>query len=104
VVFDRGGKGGYIKGMESQSSIQSKAELEQIEQESKKQELPEQSQVFSVSKKFSKLHNLHDPKNPPFGFEPSKGYDNVFPFVKLPFLHPSAPEDNISFGFGDQAI
>ncbi|MEK9165990.1 MAG: DNA methyltransferase, partial [Patescibacteria group bacterium] len=82
------------------SNSQTKTELERIEQESTKQELPEQAQVFTVSKKFSKLHNLPDPKNPPLGYEPNKGYDNVFPFVKLPFLHPAAPEDNISFGFG----
>lgn len=86
--------------MHNKSHTQSKKELEQIEQESLKRELPKQAQVFSVSKKYSKLHNLPDPKNTPLGYEPNKGYDNVFPFVKLPFLHPADPEDNISFGFG----
>src|SRR3989344_6447378 len=75
-------------------------ELEQIEQESEAQALPEQAQVFNISKRFSKLHNLPDPTNPPMGYEPGRGYDNVYPFVKLPFLHPDDPEDNVSFSFG----
>lgn len=33
------------------------------------------------------------------GFDPEKAFDNVYPFVKLPFLHPNTPEDNITFGF-----
>ena len=74
-------------------------ELEQIEKESGAQALPEQAQVFNISKRFSKLHNLPDPTNPPMGYEPGRGYDNVYPFVKIPFLHPADPEDNITFGF-----
>jgi len=85
----------------SKADTQTKEELEKIEQESVRQKLPEQGQVFSISKKYSKLNNLPDPTNPPIGYEPNKGYDNVFPFVKLPFLHPADEEDNISFGFGD---
>lgn len=80
---------------------QSIEELEKIEQESEAQVLPEQAQVFSISKRFSKLHNLPDPTNPPMGYEPGRGYDNVYPFVKLPFLHPEGFEDNVSFGFGN---
>ena len=83
------------------ADTQSTEELELIEKESEAQTLPEQAQVFSVSKRFSKLHNLPDPTNPPMGYEPGRGYDNVYPFVKLPFLHPEDPEDNVSFGFGD---
>lgn len=82
------------------ADTQSIEELEKIAQESEAQALPEQAQVFSISKRFSKLHNLPDPTNPPMGYEPNRGYENVFPFVKLPFLHPEDPEDNISFGFG----
>lgn len=76
-------------------------ELERIEHESEAQVLPEQAEVFSISKRFSKLHNLPDPTNPPMGYEAGRGYDNVYPFVKLPFLHPNDPEDNVSFDFGD---
>lgn len=83
------------------AETQSVEELEQIENESEAQILPEQAQVFSISKRFSKLHNLPDPTNPPMGYEPGRGYDNVYPFVKLPFLHPEDFEDNVSFGFGD---
>ncbi|MBI2042714.1 MAG: site-specific DNA-methyltransferase [Candidatus Nealsonbacteria bacterium] len=85
----------------SKAETQSIEELKQIEQESEAQVLPEQAQVFSISKRFSKLHNLPDPTSPPMGYEAGRGYDNVYPFVKLPFLHPETPEDNISFGFGD---
>lgn len=85
----------------SRADTQSLEELERIERESEAQVLPQQEQVFSISKRFSKLHNLPDPTNPPMGYEPNRGYDNVFPFVKLPFLHPEDPEDNISFGFGN---
>ena len=76
-------------------------ELDAIEQESEAQTLPEQAAVFSVSKRFSKLHNLPDAANPPMGYEAGRGYDNVYPFVKLPFLHPADPEDNVTFGFGE---
>ena len=85
----------------SKANTQTKKELEKIEKESVGQKLPEQGQVFSISKKYSKLNNLPDPTNPPMGYEPNKGYDNVFPFVKLPFLHSADEEDNVSFGFGD---
>lgn len=83
------------------AETQSVEELGQIEKESEAQALPEQAQVFSISKRFSKLHNLPDPTNPPMGYDPKYGYSNVYPFVKLPFLHPADPEDNVSFGFGD---
>lgn len=82
------------------AETQSVEELDQIVKESEEQSLPEQAQVFSISKRFSKLNNLPDPKNPPLGYEPNKGYDNVYPFVKLPFLHPEDPKDNVSYGFG----
>lgn len=82
--------------------MQSKADLEKLESESLQQALPEQKQIFSIGKKFSrkKISHLPDPTNPPMGYEADKAYENVFPFVKLPFLHPNDQEDNISFGFG----
>ena len=86
---------------QKKADTQSIEELEEIEHESEAQTLPEQGQVFSISRRFSKLHNLPDPTNPPMGYDPKYGYSNVYPFVKLPFLHPEDPEDNISFGFGD---
>jgi len=85
----------------SKTNTQTKKELEKIEKESVGQKLPEQGQVFSISKKYSKLHNLPDETKVPKGYESNKGYDNIFPFVKLPFLHSDDEEDNISFGFGD---
>jgi hypothetical protein len=36
------------------------------------------------------------------GFGPNKAFDNVYPFVKIPFLHPNTPEDNITFGFTEE--
>ncbi len=83
------------------ADTQSVEELEEIERESEAQTLPEQASVFSISRRFSKLHNLPDPTNPPWGYQPDHGFENVYPFVKLPFLHPEDPEDNVSFGFGD---
>jgi len=83
------------------ADTQSIEELEEIEQESEAQVLPDQAQVFSISKKFSKLHNLPDPTNPPIGYDPGRGYENVYPFVKLPFLHPEDAEDNVGFGYGN---
>src|SRR4030067_2123789 len=78
-------------------------ELEQIEKESESQKLPEQKTVFKADSIKSRakrrgVHNLPDQTNPPMGFDPDKAYDSVFPFVKLPFLQPNTPEDNVSFG------
>src|SRR3990172_5269606 len=78
-------------------------ELEHIERESKSQKLPKQKTVFKADSIKSRakrrgVHNLPDQTNPPMGFDPEKAYDSVFPFIKLPFLQPQTPEDNISFG------
>jgi DNA modification methylase len=83
-----------------ETDAQSIEELEQIERDSKTQELPKQPQVFSVSKRFSKLHNLPDQTNPPLGYDSGRGYENAFPYIRLPFLHPKHKEDRISFGYG----
>lgn len=83
-------------------TTQTLEELEQIEKESVAQQLPEQKSVFradSIKNRAKRrgVHNLPDQLNPPMGFDPDKAYDSVFPFIKLPFLQPNTPEDNISF-------
>lgn len=88
--------------------IRSKAtqEIEELEgtaQESLSQKLPEQKVVFKADSIKSRagrrgVHNLPDQTNPPMGFDPDKAFDSVFPFLKLPYLQPNAPEDVISFG------
>lgn len=82
-------------------------ELEILQAESEKQQLPEQEAVFkadSIKDRARKrgVSNLPDRTNPPMGFDPNKAFDSVYPFVRLPFLHPNTPEDNISFGFPDE--
>jgi len=74
-------------------NTQTLEELEKIEVESEKQKLPEQQAVFkadSIKDRAKKrgVSNLPDRLNPPMGFDPEKAFDNVYPFVKLPFLHP----------------
>lgn len=75
------------------------ADLERIQAESERQALPEQERVFRVAKRISsKLHNLPDPTNPPLGFTPGKGFDEVFPFIRLPHLAPNLNGDWVQFG------
>jgi len=81
-------------------------ELTSIQQESQKQKLPEQKVVFKTDSIKSRsgrrgVHNLPDQTNPPMGFDPEKAFDNVFPFLKLPYLQPNTTEDVISFGAPD---
>ena len=88
-------------------NTQTLEELEKLEVESEKQKLPEQQAVFkadSIKDRAKKrgVSNLPDRLNPPMGFDSEKAFDNVYPFVKLPFLHPNTPEDNITFGFPDE--
>lgn len=60
-------------------------DLNQIQAESERQSLPQQEKVFRVAQRVrAKLSNLPDPANPPLGFVPGKGYDAVFPFIRLP--------------------
>jgi len=78
-------------------------ELALLEKESQEQKLPEQKVVFkteSIKTRAGRrrVHNLPDQTNPPMGFDPEKAFDNVFPFLKLPYLQPNTPEDIISFG------
>ncbi len=77
-------------------------ELAQLEKESQEQKLPEQKVVFkteSIKTRAGRrgVHNLPDQTYPPMGFDPDKAFDNVFPFLKLPYLQPNTPEDIISF-------
>jgi DNA modification methylase len=98
--------------MEShKEDIRSKAtqdieELAQLEKESQQQKLPEQKVVFKTESIKSRagrrgVHNLPDPTICPWGFDPEKAFDSVFPFLKLPYLQPNTAEDVISFGSPD---
>lgn len=73
--------------------------LENIQVESEQQALPQQEKIFRVASRVrAKLHNLPDPTNPPLGFVPGKGYDAVFPFIRLPHLAPDLNGDWVQFG------
>ncbi|MBI3990508.1 MAG: hypothetical protein HY347_12935, partial [candidate division NC10 bacterium] len=64
--------------------------LRRIQEDSAKQALPEQEKVFAVAKRVrSRLNNLPDPTHPPLGFVPGRGFDVVFPFIRLPELRPT---------------
>ena len=88
-------------------NTQTVEELEKIEKESEKLQLPDQKAVFkadSIKNRTKKrgVSNLPDRLNPPMGFDSEKAYDNVYPFIKIPFLHPNTEEDNISFGYPNE--
>ncbi len=73
--------------------------LHRIEEESKRQDLPKQEKVFSIAKRVrSRLTNLPDPAHPPLGFVPGRGFDIVFPFIRLPELRPTLNGDWVQFG------
>ncbi len=79
-----------------------RVDLETIQAESQQQALPQQEKVFRVAPRVrAKLHNLPDPTNPPLGFVPGRGYDTVFPFIKLPHLAPNLNGDWVQFGSPD---
>jgi DNA modification methylase len=74
-------------------------ELDEIQVESERQPLPQQEKQFRVANRVrSKLHNLPDPTRPPLGYVPGKGFDAVFPFIKLPDLAPNLNGDWVQFG------
>src|SRR3990167_6224793 len=78
--------------------IQSQEALQKIQEESQRQELPEQKRVFSVSDKIRKrVHNLPDPARPPLGYDEHKAFDRVFPYIRLPRLHPPNHGDTVIF-------
>jgi DNA modification methylase len=73
--------------------------LQQIHEESEKQSLPQQEKVFTVAKRVrSRLSNLPDPTHPPLGWVKDRGYDVVFPFIRLPELRPTLNGDWVQFG------
>ncbi len=73
-------------------------QLIKIQEESQKQSLPEQKRVFSVSEKIRKrVHNLPDPTRPPLGYDEHKAFDRVFPYIRLPKLHPPNHGDTVIF-------
>ena len=75
------------------------SDLHQIQKESEKQELPKQEKVFSIAKRVrSRLTHLPDPTHPPLGFVPGRGFDVVFPFIRLPELRPALNGDWVQFG------
>ena len=81
-----------------QNSPQSQEELLKIQEESEKQTLPEQKRVFSVSEKIRRrVHNLPDPTRPPLGYDEHKAFDRVFPYIRLPRLHPPNHGDTVIF-------
>lgn len=60
--------------------------------------MPEQKKVFSVSEKIRKrVHNLPDPARPPLGYDEHKAFDRVFPYIRLPRLHPPNHGDTVIF-------
>ncbi|MGD9934883.1 MAG: site-specific DNA-methyltransferase [Dehalococcoidia bacterium] len=74
-------------------------DLDAIQAESEAQALPSQEKQFRIAGRVrSKLHNLPDPTNPPLGYAPGKGFDAVFPFIKLPDLAPDLNGDWVQFG------
>ncbi|OGY21940.1 MAG: hypothetical protein A2126_01025 [Candidatus Woykebacteria bacterium GWB1_45_5] len=75
-----------------------KEELEKIEEESGKQARPDQKAVVTVSPKLRKrLTNLPDPSNPPLGWDEHKGFGAVYPYLKVPGLHPRNHGDTVIF-------
>ena len=77
-------------------------DLDAIQAASETQALPEQDKVFQVARRVrSRLHNLPDPARPPLGFVPGRGFDVVFPFIKLPHLAPNLNGDWVQFGSPD---
>lgn len=72
--------------------------LEKIEKESEAQERPDQKAVVAVSTKFRKrLHHLPDPTNPPLGWDEHKAFGAVYPYLKVPALHPINHGDTVIF-------
>src|SRR2546425_954621 len=65
-------------------------DLDAIQADSEKQGLPQQDKLSRVAPRVrSKLHTPPDPTKPPLGFVSGRGFDVVFPFIKLPHLAPN---------------
>ena len=84
--------------MTKKRPTQTQEELKAIQEASQRQALPEQKRVFSVSEKIRRrVHNLPDPTRPPLGYDEHKAFDRVFPYVRLPRLHPPNHGDTVIF-------
>lgn len=82
----------------AKSKPPSSVDLLGIEEESRAQVLPEQKAVFSVSEKIRRrVHNLPDPTHPPLGYDEQKGFERVYPYLRLPVLHPPNHGDTAIF-------
>lgn len=84
--------------MVNEPRTQSQEELKGIQEASQRQALPDQRAVFSISEKIRRrVHNLPDPARPPLGYDEHKAFDRVFPYVRLPRLHPPNHGDTVIF-------
>ncbi|MEK7665044.1 MAG: DNA methyltransferase [Patescibacteria group bacterium] len=84
--------------MKKMKVIQDKKDLEKIQKESTEQALPQQRKVLSASDKIKrKTSNLPDPTHPPIGWQDGKGYDHIFPWIKIPRMHPLNHGDTVIF-------
>lgn len=82
----------------SKDKRNSHEELVKIQEESQRQRLPEQKRVFIVPEKLRRrVHNLPDPTRPPLGYDEHKAFDRVFPYIRLPRLHPPNHGDSVIF-------
>jgi hypothetical protein len=78
--------------------LQTHEELKAIQEASQRQALPEHKRVFSVYEKIRRrVHNLPDPTQPPLGYDEHKAFDRVFPYIRLPRLHPPNHGDTVIF-------
>jgi hypothetical protein len=78
--------------------MQTHEELKAIQEASQRLTLPEQKRVFSVYEKIRRrVHNLPDPTQPPLGYDEHKAFDRVFPYIRLPRLHPPNHGDTVIF-------
>ena len=88
--------------MKKSKATQSHKDLEKIEKESLEQALPKQRKVLSASDKISrKTTNLPSPTHAPMGWKDGAGYDHIFPWVKLPRMHPINNGDTVIFNNSD---
>lgn len=88
--------------MAKKKITQDAEELKKLQEESEKQALPEQKRIFSLSEKIRRrVHNLPDPARMPLGYDEHKAYDRVFPYIRLPRLHPPNHGDTVIFNAPD---
>ena len=84
--------------MKKSKVAQSHKDLKKIEKESLEQALPKQRKVLSASDKISrKATNLPNPIHAPMGWKDGSGYDYIFPWIKLPRMHPINNGDTVIF-------